>query len=76
MATLSEKTKVNIYDVVNSLPVIISVVLAAGFVYFQGNANANDIKDLKEDKKEIARELKAMNETLTIIKTKLEKGDN
>lgn len=74
MATISEKTKINIYDVVNSLPVMVSVILAAGFVWFQGNANTTEIKEIKEDRKEITRELKQMNETLTVIKTKLEKG--
>lgn len=74
MASISEKTKIGIYDVVNSLPMIVTVVLAAGFVWFQGNANTNDIKEIKEDRKEIATELKQMNETLIVIKTKLEKG--
>ena len=76
MSEISEKTKVKIYDIINSLPVIVSIVLAAGFVWFQGNANTNDIKEIKEDRKEIANELNKMNETLIVIKTKLEKRSN
>jgi len=71
MATISEKTKISVYDVVNSLPVIVTVVLAAGFVWFQGNANANDIKDIKDDRKDISQELKEINKSLTEIKTTL-----
>lgn len=72
MNTISEKTKIKIYDVVNSLPVIITVTLAAGFVYFQGNANAGDIKELKSEKKEMVEELRKINKSLTVIKTTLQ----
>lgn len=75
MTTLSEKTKVKVYDVVNSLPVIVTVIIAAAFVYFQGNANARDIEEIKSDKKEsekeLASELKKINESLAVIKTTL-----
>lgn len=66
MSTISEKTKVNIYDVINSLPVVVSVVIAASFVYFQGNANSKEIETIKSDYKIIL-------EKLSEIKVEIEK---
>lgn len=64
VSEVSDKTKIKLYDVVNSLPVFVTVVMAASFVYFQGNANASDIQELKNDKKEILKELKEIKEEL------------
>lgn len=75
MATISEQTKIKVYDVINSMPVLVTVILTAGFVWFQTQANTKEIETLKIEKKtevkEIADELKKVNESLTVIKTTL-----
>lgn len=57
MSEVSEKTKIKIYDVVNSLPTFVTIIVCASFVYFQGNANSKDIEELKTDKKIIIEKL-------------------
>jgi len=57
MNDVSEKTKIKIYDVVNSLPTFITIIVSASFIYFQGNANSKDIEDLKTDRKIILEKL-------------------
>lgn len=71
MDAITEKTKVPLFAVLTSVPILVGFIVWISVLYSNVSANTQDIEDLKSDKKEMVRELKEINKSLTEIKTTL-----
>ncbi len=71
MDAITEKTKIPLFTVLSAGPVLIGFIVWISMLYSNVSANTQDIEDLKSDKKEMVKELKEINKSLTEIKTTL-----
>lgn len=71
MDAITDKTKIPLFTVLSAGPILVGFVVWISMLYSNVSANTQDIQDLKEDKKDMVRELKEINKSLTEIKTTL-----
>lgn len=71
MDAITEKTKIPLFAVLTSVPILVGFIVWISVLYSNVSANTQDIEDLKTDKKEMVQELKEINKSLTEIKTTL-----
>jgi len=70
---LSNRTTIPLWAVFTSIPMFIGAIMWVSFVAYQGDANAQGIKELKTDKSEVMKMLIEIKEDLAAIKEQLKK---